>query len=514
MIALAQREAARETERERAREREASSENSSSLKREIEGLKEQVASLTAATAKTEGALEMLKEHREKESKAMSEDARQEVHTLKKKLRGLERVNAMLLETLCEAKALLSDVIAEMTHAAVEAREVEEAIMSEHRRSVSKEAALALQLQLAREQDEETLLSLESKKEALDQKTRQVEDLVAEKLQQQQSLRNMIQEADEEASKLRDRMSSKEHELDAMAKSFQAVVSDLEAERERERQVEKERVVLTQVKEQLERAYADSELKLVAQQKTHEEHRKRDIEARNQRGLQKASRSALRFQHLKLAAAFDLLLEMTSRAKTRREVGQRAVMRLMHSRNAAAFGSWHAVMATLNKRRKMSEMGAMRRRRCKLGVALQVFMDTVSECKERRIVALRLIARLQCAQLAWAFDRLRASTQQEHEAAVLQMRLNDALREGQEVGLACTRLQEEAESAKREAQCMRLLVEQESVKDKESAHVLLLQIHQARQEAQDAKCECEKVRQEADDDKAKAQAQIESLVLLV
>jgi hypothetical protein len=423
---------------------------------------------------------MLKEHTEKESKTMREDARQEVHTLKKKLRGLERVNAMLFETLHEAKALLSDVIAEMTHAAVEAREVEEAIISEHRRSVSKEAALALQLQLAREQDEETLLSLESKKKALDQKTRQVEDLVAEKLQQQQSLRNMIQEADEEASKLRDRMSSKEHELDAMAKSFQAVVSDLEAERGRERQVEKERVVLTQVKEQLERAYEDSELKLVAQQKTHEEHRKRDIEARNQRGLQKASRSALRFQHLKLAAAFDLLLELTSRAKTRREVGQRAVMKLMHSRNAAAFGSWHGVTAKLNKRREMSEMGA----------------------------------RLQCAQLAWAFDRLRASTQQEHEAAVLQMRLNDALRVGQEVGLACTRAQEEAESAKREAECMRLLVEQESVKDKESAHVLLLQIHQARQEAQDAKFECEKVRQEADDDKAKAQAQIESLVLLV
>ena len=457
---------------------------------------------------------MLKEHTEKESKAMREDARLEVHTLKKKLRGLERVNVMLSETLREAKALLSDVVAEVTHSAVEVRDVQEAIMSEHRWSVSKEAALALQLQLAREQDEETLLLLESKKEALDQKTRQVEDLVAEKLQQQQSLRKMIQESDEEASKLRNRMSSKEHELDTMAKSLQAVVSDLEAERERDRQVEKERAVLTQVKVELERAYEDSERKLVAQQNAHEEHRKLDIEARKQRSLQKVSRTALRFQHLKVAAAFDFLLEMTSRAKTGREVGKRAVMRLLRSRNAAAFGSWHVVTATLKKRREMSEKGAMRRRRCKLAVALQVFMDTVSECKARRIVALRLIARLQCAQLAWAFDGLRASTQQEHEADVLQMKLNDALREGQELSLACTGAQKEAESAKREAECMSLLVEQESGKDKESTHVLLLQIHQARQEAQDAKLACEKVRQEADDDKAKAQAQIESLVLLV
>jgi hypothetical protein len=403
---------------------------------------------------------MLKEHTETQGKAMHEEARQEVHTLKKKLTMLKRVNVMLLETLREAKSLLFDVVAEVTHAAVEARDVEEAIMIEHRQSVSKEAA------------------------------------------------------DEEASQLRDRMSSKEHELDAMAKSLQAVVSDLEAERKRERQVDQERAVLTQVKEELERAYEDSQRKLVAQQNTYEEHRKRDIEARKQRSLRKASRTALRFQHLKLAAVFDFLLEMTSRAKTRREVGQRAVMRLLHSRNAAAFGSWHAVTSTLKMRRERSEMGAMRRRRCKLAVALQVFMDAVSECKERRIVSLKLIARLQCAQLAWAFDGLRATTQQEHEEAVLQIRLNDALREGQEASLACFRAQEEAKSAKRETECMRLFMEQESGKDEESAHVLLLQIHQARQEAQDAKLACEKARQEAEDDKAKAQAQIESLVLLV
>jgi cyanate lyase len=99
---------------------------------------------------------------------------------------------MLTESLREAKALLGQVIAEITHAAQEAKETEAELVSEHRRSMSKEAALALQLQLAREQDEEKLQTLESKREELDLKSREVENLVAEKLKQQQDLRSACQ----------------------------------------------------------------------------------------------------------------------------------------------------------------------------------------------------------------------------------------------------------------------------------------------------------------------------------
>ena len=103
-----------------------------------------------------------------------------------------QVNSMLTESLREAKALLGQVIAEITRAAQEAKETETELVSEHRRSVSKEAALALQLQLAREQDEEKFQTLESKKEELDFKSREVENLVAEKFKQQQDLRSAHQ----------------------------------------------------------------------------------------------------------------------------------------------------------------------------------------------------------------------------------------------------------------------------------------------------------------------------------
>ena len=56
---------------------------------------------------------------------------------------------------------------------------------------------------------------------------------------------MIKESDDEAAKLRERMIGKENELDYMAKCLQAAKSHLEAEKEREAQIEKEREELIQ-----------------------------------------------------------------------------------------------------------------------------------------------------------------------------------------------------------------------------------------------------------------------------
>ena len=70
-------------------------------------------------------------------------------------------------------------------------------------------------------------------------------------------REMIKESDGEASKQRERMTGKEHELDHMAKSLQAVMSDLEAEKEREAQIEKEREELIQAHFPKRQLYSES-----------------------------------------------------------------------------------------------------------------------------------------------------------------------------------------------------------------------------------------------------------------
>ena len=288
---------------------------------------------------------------------------------------------------------------------------------------------------------------------------------------------------------------------------------------------------------------------------------------------------LRLQHVKLAAAFDGFLEMTSTARARHEVAQRTVMRLKHRQLAGALDSWHATTVAFKKRHKRSVLGAARRRRSKLADAFEFFKNAAIDCKERRAVNFRLGARLRLSQLAGAFDglcatvqlikvqrqvvartvsklqqrdtcdmfsrwvmfvddqRLQASSRakkllkralelwaiyvddkrqetSEQDASVLQSRLSDALRQGQEASLACDRAQEEAEAARRETEATRLLLEQESERDaeneKEKAGLLQKQIDMAQQEAQDARLAHQTAKQEAQD----AKAQIEELTLLV